>query len=83
MESVLQIIQQYGFPIAACVFLFILLQNEQKQHKEESEKSTAAINDLKVSFNAAINEQQKCFSEAIQNNTLVMQQLVDMLRKAE
>ena len=83
METVIQIIQQYGFPIAACVCLFLMLQREQKEHKEETAKLTETITDLKVSFNNAIHEQQKATSEAIQNNTLVMQQLVDMLRKAE
>ena len=83
MEMVLQIIQQYGFPIAACICLFIMLQNEQKSHKEESGKLSETITDLKISFNDAIHEQQKATSEAIQNNTLVMQQLLDTLRKAE
>lgn len=83
MDTALQIIQTVGFPIAACILLYLHLRQEQKDHKEESEKTTAAINDLKLSFNNAINEQQKSFSEAINNNTLVMQQLLDMLKKAE
>ncbi len=83
METVLQIIQQYGFPIACCICLFIMLQQEQKSHRDESEKLTTAITELKISFNDSIHEQQKATSEAIQNNTLVMQQLLDTLRKAE
>lgn len=83
METVLQIIQQYGFPIAGCVCLFVMLQREQKEHKDETAKLTETITDLKISFNNAIHEQQKATSEAIQNNTLVMQQLLDTLRKAE
>lgn len=83
MEDALTIIQTVGFPIAACIMLYVHLRQEQKNHKEESEKTAAAINDLKISFNAAIADQQKSFSEAINNNTLVMQQLLDMLKKAE
>ena len=83
MEQVLQLIQQYGFPIACCIFLFIMLQNEQKNHREEAEKLNVTIGELKISFNEAIHDQQKTVTEAINNNTLVIQQLLDTLRKAE
>lgn len=83
MDTVLQIISQFGFPIAACVVLFVLLQKEQERHKEEAEKFTTAINDLKTTFNDSLHEQKEAFTEAVNNNTLVMQQLLDTLRKAE
>ena len=81
MDTVLQIIGQFGFPIACCVVLFVLLQKEQEHHKEEAEKFTAAINDLKTTFNDSLHEQKEAFTEAVNNNTLVMQQLLDTLRR--
>lgn len=79
MADVIDIIQSVGFPIAVAVAMFIMLQNEQKDHRQESEKLTATIIDLKITFNQAINEQDKSITEAINNNTLVIQKLLDKM----
>ena len=79
MSDFITIIQSVGFPIAVAVAMFIMLQNEQKQHKEESAKLTETISDMKVSFNNAIHEQESNITEAINNNTLVIQKLLDKL----
>ena len=50
VEQIITIIQTVGFPIACAVAMFIMLNNEQKQHKEESAKLTQTINDLKVTL---------------------------------
>lgn len=57
VEPILQAISNLGFPIACVLLMFRQLDQEQKNHKNESEKWT----------------------EAIHNNTLVMQKLVDRL----
>lgn len=75
----LEIMKNFGFPIACVIALFIMLQNEQKAHREESEKMSATITELKVSFSDAIREQEKTVTTAINNNTLVMQKLIDKL----
>lgn len=75
----LEIMKDFGFPIACVIALFIMLQNEQKAHREESEKMSATITELKVSFSDAIREQEKTVTTAINNNTLVMQKLIDKL----
>ena len=75
----LEIIKDFGFPIACVIALFVMLQNEQKAHREESEKMSATITELKVSFSDAIREQEKTVTTAINNNTLVMQKLIDKL----
>ena len=59
--------------------MFIMLNNEQKQHREESEKLTATINDLKISFADAINQQKTDMVTALNNNTLVLQKLIDKM----
>lgn len=83
MEQIITIIQTVGFPIACAVAMFIMLNNEQKQHKEESAQLTQTINELKMSFADAINTQKSEMTSAINNNTLVIQKLIDKLDKTE
>ncbi len=79
MQDILTIIQSVGFPIAVAVAMFVMLQNEQKAHREESEKLTGTITELKITFNTAITDQERSITEAINNNTLVIQKLLDKL----
>jgi len=81
MQDVITIIQTVGFPIACAVAMFLMLQNEQKSHKEESSKLTETITDLKITFNDAIHDQESKVTEAINNNTLVIQKLLDKLEE--
>lgn len=81
MQDVITIIQTVGFPIACAVAMFVMLQSEQKAHREESEKLTETINDMKTAFNTAIHEQESKVAEAINNNTLVIQKLIDKIDK--
>lgn len=81
MQDFITIIQTVGFPIACAVAMFIMLQSEQKAHREESSKLTETITDLKISFSEAIREQENNITTAINNNTLVIQQLLDKLEK--
>lgn len=82
MQDFLTIIQSVGFPIAVAIAMFVMLQNEQKAHREESEKLTATITDLKITFNSAITDQEKSITEAINNNTLVIQKLLDKMEES-
>ena len=43
MQDVITMIQTVGFPIACAVAMFLMLHNEQKDHKEESQKITETI----------------------------------------
>lgn len=79
MQDILTIIQSVGFPIAVAIAMFVMLQNEQKAHREESEKLSQTITDLKITFNSAITDQERSITEAINNNTLVIQKLLDKL----
>lgn len=79
MQDILTIIQSVGFPIAVAIAMFVMLQNEQKAHREESEKLSQTIVDLKITFNSAITDQERSITEAINNNTLVIQKLLDKL----
>lgn len=79
METFIKIIQTVGFPIACAVAMFIMLQSEQKAHREESAKMSVTITDLKISFSDAIRDQESKITEAINNNTLVIQKLLDKM----
>lgn len=81
MPDILTIIQNVGFPIAVAIAMFMMLQNEQKAHREETEKLNETITDLKITFNGAISDQEKSITEAINNNTLVIQKLLDKLEE--
>ena len=79
MQDFITIIQTVGFPIACAVAMFLMLNGEQKNHKQETEQLTATITDLKISFSTAINEQKSDMVNAINNNTLVIQKLLDRM----
>ena len=48
METFLQLLQDFGFPVACVIALFYLLQREQENHKQETASLTAAITELRV-----------------------------------
>lgn len=55
--AVMQLIGSLGFPIVACVMLYVRMEKQDENHKAEVSELT----------------------KAIQNNTLVMQKLIDRL----
>ena len=81
MQDILTIIQTVGFPIAVAIAMFVMLQNEQKAHREETEKLTETITDLKITFNSSLTDQERSITEAINNNTLVIQKLLDKMEE--
>lgn len=81
MQDFVTLVQTVGFPIACAVAMFILLHNEQASHKEETNKLNETLSELKLSFQATISDQEKSITEAINNNTLVIQKLLDKLEE--
>lgn len=79
MQDVITIIQTVGFPIACAIAMFMMLQQEQKSHKEETEQLNQTITDMKLTFSDALHKQESSITEAINNNTLVIQKLLDKL----
>ena len=79
MEVFIQIVQSVGFPIAVAIAMFVMLKNEQDSHKEESTQIREAVYDLKTEFTEAIHKLESQTTEDINNNTLVMQKLLDKL----
>lgn len=83
MQDIITVIQTVGFPIACAIAMFMMLNNEQKSHKEETQQLTMTITDLKMSFSDAINQQKTDMVAAINNNTLVIQKLLDRMDEKE
>ena len=81
MQDIITIIQTVGFPIACAIAMFMMLKKETEAHKEESERLTSTINEMKLAFNDSIHEQESTITQAINNNTLVIQKLLDKLDK--
>lgn len=81
MQDIVTIIQTVGFPIACAIAMFLMLKKETESHKEESERLSNTINEMKLAFNDAIHEQENSITQAINNNTLVIQKLLDKLDK--
>ena len=79
METITNIISSLGFPIAMCIFLFASVNQERKDHKDSEEKINASIVELKETFTLTIHGHQEKMVDAINNNTIVMQRLVDKL----
>ena len=68
INEILQIIGSYGFPILACCAIAWYFNKINENYR----------NDLKE-LNASHKEEVKAMTEAIANNTLVIQKLVDSL----
>lgn len=82
MESLIQLIQGVGFPIACAVAMFVMLNKEQKEHREETSQISSTITALKESFTESMNDQKQDMVNALNNNTLVLQKLLDRLEEA-
>lgn len=79
MQDIITIIQTVGFPIACAIAMFMMLKKETEAHKEESERLSNTITEMKLAFNNAIHDQESSITEAINNNTLVIQKLLDRM----
>lgn len=83
MESLIQLIQGVGFPIACAVAMFVMLNKEQKEHKEETAQISSTITELKESFTESMNDQKQDMVNALNNNTLVLQKLLDRMEESQ
>lgn len=79
MESLIQLIQGVGFPIACAVAMFIMLNKEQKEHKEEMQQISNSVTGLERSITESMNDQKQDMVNALNNNTLVLQKLLDRM----
>lgn len=69
-STVTQIVSTVGFPIAMCLILAWYVKTLNDTHSEQITK-----------LNQEHKEEVKQMTEAVQNNTLTIQKLVDLLQK--
>lgn len=82
METIIQIVQQLGFPIAvaaACAF-YVKYRDDKSDAKLEKLQAVYA-EDLKAE-RADHKQEMTSITEAVNNNTLIMQKLLDKLEEA-
>lgn len=52
VQTITSLISGVGFPIVMCLMMFKYMQDEQANHKQESDTLKDAINELKVAITA-------------------------------
>ena len=52
IQAITSIIGSLGFPIAACIAMFSMLNKEREEHKNEMAKITEAINNNTLALEA-------------------------------
>lgn len=68
ISSIVQIIGSLGFPIASCIYLFYSMQKERERNDSQREADRIEHK-----------QEMEKMTEALHNNTLVIQKLVDTL----
>ena len=74
MDTWVQLIGSLGFPIVACICMALYVKHVTDKHTEETSK----LNEQHTTIMLAYKDEIK---DAINNNTLVMQQLCNRLEK--
>lgn len=70
MNDILQMISSFGFPVVACLGMAYFFKYVYDKNRED-------VNALNQSYRDEINS----IKDALNNNTLVIQKLVDYLKK--
>lgn len=68
MDSVIQVIQSLGFPIACVVAMFWMWQTEVKAHDSEMEN-----------MRTTLEKQSKDMTDALNKNTVVLEKIMTIL----
>lgn len=81
VTAIFELIGSYAFPIVACIAIFKKLSDDSKAYREESARMAEAYrSELRTMADIHRAETEK-LSEAVQNNTIAVNQLVDHLRE--
>lgn len=72
MESIVQLVQSVGFPIAMCFIMGYYVKYTHDDHREDIKR-----------LQDTHNEEMQAITDAVQNNTLVIQKLIDKLESED
>lgn len=83
LENIIQIVQQLGFPVAvAAACAFYVKYRDDKNDQKMEKLQTVYAEELKQERTEHKQEMQS-ITEAVNNNTLIMQKLYDKLTEVE
>lgn len=78
-----EFISSYGFPIAMCVAMFVYMWYTNKKHSDEIAELYKEHREEIAEMNKQHKEETDKLSEAVNNNTLVCQQLVNIYNRGD
>lgn len=81
--DIIQIISTLGFPIACCLALGWYVKTQTANYREDVKTMKSEYADELRTIRQEHKEETKQMTDALNNNTLVMQQLVDRIDRKE
>lgn len=82
LEQIIQVVQQLGFPVAVAVACAFYIKYRDDRNDQKLEKLQTSYSEEMKSERADHKQEMQTMTEAIQNNTLVVQKLLDKLEEA-
>lgn len=81
--QVLQAIATVGFPIIACIGIAWFFNRVNENYRSDIKELSKAHQEETKTITDKLSEEIKALNESIQNNTLVLQKLIDKFDKEE
>lgn len=81
VQTVLSIISTVGFPIATCLILMWYIFKASETHKSEVKNLTTTYEKQVTELIAKHQQEIKEMTTALNNNTVVMNQILEHMRK--
>jgi len=81
--QILQAIATVGFPIIACIGIAWFFNRVNENYRNDIKELSKAHQEETKTITDKLSEEIKALNESIQNNTLVLQKLIDKFDKEE
>lgn len=83
MNDIASLIASLGFPIVVCVFCFWFIKYTIDEHRAEIQRITESHHEEIKQLTEKHESESTAWVQAINNNTLVIQKLIDTLENRE
>ena len=81
LENIIQIVQQLGFPVAVAAACAFYVKYRDDKADQKLEKLQASYAEELKSERTEHKQEMSAITEAVNNNTLIMQKLLDKLNE--
>lgn len=81
--QILQAIATIGFPIVACIGIAWFFNRVNENYRQDIKELSKSHQEETKTITEKLSEEIKALNESIQNNTLVIQKLIDKFDKEE